>query len=462
MSEIPIIDWHGLYRERWGNLIVTESTSHPAKFSRGMIERLADYGIERGWWNKSSVVGDPFGGIATGGIVFGHRGIQWMGVELEPRFVSFARQNIDKYRWDGPSDVRPVIEQGDSRKFAEIVATFDGIEAVVTSPPFGIDQPCQSQSKSIKDYHKFTRGDGTKLDKQMKADGNIAELKQGSVDAIISSPPYVDRSNEPYKMGVGPPTRSTGLGADRMKGDYHHGDSPGQIARLEAGQVDSIVTSPPYAGSVTGDHAERETAQESHAARSNPGAGGSLGQSQRHGGYGVTTGQIGALVEGKLDAIATSPPFEDCGVNLGGVGATTGMRQQIGNSVPRKESYGGIDGQIGNDAGETYWAAMDAVYRQCMIALKPGGIMCVVLKDYVKNKAIVPLVDDSLRLLEHIGFIPIERIRCWIDETTEHNSLFGAPLVETKSRKSFFRKLAEAKGSPRIDFEEILVLRKPE
>jgi hypothetical protein len=43
---------------------------------------------------------------------------------------------------------------------------------------------------------------------------------------------------------------------------------------------------------------------------------------------------------------------------------------------------------------------------------------------------------------------------------THDNGLFGE-IVEKKERKSFFRRLAESKGSPPIDYETVLCMRKP-
>ncbi len=42
-----------------------------------------------------------------------------------------------------------------------------------------------------------------------------------------------------------------------------------------------------------------------------------------------------------------------------------------------------------------------------------------------------------------------------------HKSLYGGEIVTRTERKSFFRRLAESKGSPRIDYEEVLIVRKP-
>jgi hypothetical protein len=45
-----------------------------------------------------------------------------------------------------------------------------------------------------------------------------------------------------------------------------------------------------------------------------------------------------------------------------------------------------------------------------------------------------------------------------VKETT-HNGLFEQ-ITEKKERKSFFRRLAESKGSPAIDFEMVLCMQK--
>jgi len=48
-----------------------------------------------------------------------------------------------------------------------------------------------------------------------------------------------------------------------------------------------------------------------------------------------------------------------------------------------------------------------------------------------------------------------------VKETT-HETLFGHTEVKRKERKSFFRRLAESKGSPKIDFEVVLCMSRKE
>ena len=73
----------------------------------------------------------------------------------------------------------------------------------------------------------------------------------------------------------------------------------------------------------------------------------------------------------------------------------------------------------------------------------------------------MPLCDDTCRLLESLGFNVFERTRAWLVRETREPDLFGGKdHVQRKERKSFFRRLAEQKGSPRIDWEEVIWCRK--
>ena len=101
---------------------------------------------------------------------------------------------------------------------------------------------------------------------------------------------------------------------------------------------------------------------------------------------------------------------------------------------------------------------MKLVYESCRLAIRPGGMLVVVVKNFVKNGKRVPLCDQTLALLESLGFTLVERIRAWVTKTTVHEGLFG-DVEETKSKKSFFRRLTENKGSPSIDWEEVICVR---
>jgi SAM-dependent methyltransferase len=345
-ANIPTLDFYQCYAERWGGLLCPEAMAHPAKFSPGLITRIYDHGFARGWWRPVDLVADCFGGVGCGGVLAPYKGLRWLGVELEERFVALARRNFELHRrrWEAGGDPVPVIVRGDSRRFAEAVRDAAGL---VTSPPYADIAP---------------RNDAEK----------IAAAKAGGKTAA--------RARWGYNRG--------------SAGQQDYGATPGQIGALAAGDVDAVVTSPPW-----------ENQEPSHA----------QGDPRRFG---------------------------------------------TGGQTYKGAVYGTATGQIGRDVGETYWDAVAQVYAQCLLALKPGGVACIVVKGYVRRGQLVDLPGQTLRLLLSLGFEPVERIRAWLVEERREAGLFGE-VVTTKSRASFFRRLATKRGAPPIDFEEILVVRKP-
>jgi hypothetical protein len=345
-------EWHGCYDDGWKGMIVDEAFAHPAKMAYGLLTRIVRRMVDEGWVEAGQVVGDPFGGIGTGGIVSAYYGLHWVGVELEPRFVELAVKNFDLHRprWANlPGCVEPRIVNGDSRRFAELVGE---AAAVVTSPPY---------AEAIKNEQN---------------DSDVLSAKEASGEIDQSS----FRSPGPYSQC-------------RQKRSY--GTTPGQIGALKEGTLAGVVTSPPW-----------ENQEPSHAQNDTP--------SKRR------------LAEQGIGSIDTA--------------------------------YGESDGQIGNTAGDTYWQAMHAVYGEVHKAMKPGAVMACVVKDYISGGKRVPLCDDTCTLLAHLGFDVFERTRAMLVKRDEHPGLFdeGEAVVKEVSRKSFFRRLAEKKGSPRIDHEEVL------
>lgn len=272
----------------------------------------------------------------------------------------------------------------------------------------------------------------------------FAELVGGSIAGAVTSPPYGDQ------MDAGGPDTPHPDGATRaMHGRKdRYGSTPGQISKLSG-----IVTSPPYSETLS--HGSGPVTE-----RDLQGGKSLIGIKA---GYGSTPGQIG-----KLSVVVTSTPYADRSTEPHELGKGKATRS-TGDAAGRNKGdyfYGEATGQIGylrdsvKSESETYWQAMAQVYASVFAALKPGGVMACVVKDYVKNKARVPLCDTTLELLISTGFEPIERCRAWLTKETREAGLHEE-IVTTKSRKSFFRRLAEKKGSPAIDWEEVLWIRKP-
>ena len=74
------IDWYGLYSDGWGDDIVPDAYSHPAKYARGLIRQIYRYALEQGYLKAGDHVVDPFGGVALGSLDAARYGLNWTGV----------------------------------------------------------------------------------------------------------------------------------------------------------------------------------------------------------------------------------------------------------------------------------------------------------------------------------------------------------------------------------------------
>lgn len=216
-----------------------------------------------------------------------------------------------------------------------------------------------------------------------------------------------------------------------------YGQSSGQMANLPEGDFNAVIGSPPYS--------ETEITTDKNSM--NP------KWKNRDLGYGKSGSQIGNLPEGDFSAVVSSPPYEE-GLGHGGNPTEIDKKKKLHNvgSIQRKEYR--------FESGETYWSACRDIYAACYLLLKPGGFIALVVKDFVRRKQRVPLCDQTWELLQAVGFEPIERNRAWLVEERQAATFFEANYSVKKERKSFFRRLAEKKGSPKIDFEEVLIARK--
>ena len=51
-----ITKWHKCYDDGWKGIIVPEAFSHPAKMSRGLLERILAHAKEQGWLHSGGEV----------------------------------------------------------------------------------------------------------------------------------------------------------------------------------------------------------------------------------------------------------------------------------------------------------------------------------------------------------------------------------------------------------------------
>lgn len=404
-------EWSGCYDDGWGDLIVPDAYAHPAKFSRGLIRRIYEHLLGSGRIHPGATVVDPFGGVALGALDAMMHGLHWVGCELEPKFVDLGQRNIAMWRtrWGHATTGTARLVQGDSRRLAEVLGLAD---AIVSSPPY---------NKPFSQDHNGKRGGG-------RANGTAPSSERG---AFVT-----------------------------------YGQTPGQIEGLPMGDIEAVVSSPPF--SPLGCQPVKRTGS-TQAVRSEYNKIGESPEST----YGDTAGQLGALPTGSVaDAVVSSPPYEHCLDDRGRDPEKTAARKaRFSEAHPEMAAhiqkpvvnYGRADdGNLGNEQGETFWSAARLIVAQSFAILRPGGVAVWVCKDFVRAKKRVPFSADWARLCESVGFVLVEWIKASLVKRVEEPSLFGGVEVKQTERKSFFRRLAEKKNSPRIDEEDVLVLLKPE
>jgi len=106
--------------------------------------------------------------------------------------------------------------------------------------------------------------------------------------------------------------------------------------------------------------------------------------------------------------------------------------------------YSDSEENIGNKKGETYLEAMQKCYWEMWKVLKPQGLCVIVIKAFIRNKAVVDLPFQTWLLLERVGF-KLEKV-------------YKLRLKQ----KSFWRIIYHQKHKhvPQINHEHILVVRK--
>jgi hypothetical protein len=298
---------------------------------------------------------------------------------------------------------------------------------------------------------------------------NLGNLQPGSLDATISSPPYVGGGHHKGQMdsyGGIAGERTTG---DFTKAQHGYGMTPGQLEALPVGEVSLAVSSPPYADGCT--HTGGVDPQPQHV----------QGGAVRHVVYGESEGQL-------ADAVVSSPPWDD------GAPALAPERQRTSSS-PKEHGGPGPQYQAMATLGEpdTFWSAAKQVLEGVFQVLRPGGHAIFVTKRYVRDGAIVEFSQDWARLCQAVGFEWLHHHKALLYEdhgaqenlfsedgpdrrfTAPEGDDFSRPLTTTgrytntqstdthrTKRVSFFRRLHEKKRPDlAIEYEDVLCFRKP-
>ena len=354
--------WQDCYNQRWGDNLVKDAYQHPAKVSFKLAERIYRHTIENGWIGKGGYVLDPFGGICGFGFHAMINDLNWIGVELEEKFVQLGQQNIELWNrqfrnWPNLGTAR--IVQGDSRRLKDVIkeASFH---------PHGYNE-----------------------------EGYGVVIEKADINLVVSSPPFSPLGNQPIKIS----------GASQgIRSEYKFlGEKPEST-------------------------------------------------------YGQSVGQLGAMKEGFFDITIFSPP---CGNSHQACSSDGANQKNVLNNwkTQSKKAYSENDSNLGNSSDDTFWSTSKIIVQNCFDLLKVDSHIVWVCKNYIKAGKIVPFSDRWLALCESIGFKLVCRHQAaLVKDFGVQKDLLGEDKRMTISRKSFFRRLAERKGAPRIDFEDVICM----
>jgi DNA modification methylase len=485
-------------------LFTSESFSHPAK----MDSQLLIWCVER-YSKPGDTILDPMFGSGTTMLAC-PLGRNVVGVELESKFVRMSLNNWGKVQtipqlgltmgnclilWGDSRDIRTAklhpyrelwkrypsldvtsvksVRRKNGLKLENMPNLVQlSVNGIFTSPPYmnrmdGGNPGLYERDNILVPYS----GDPSAWFTQ-RPQNNIGNLRYGQIDGVVTSPPFAgskeiqdpeflkqaaeDQSRDPKGHGYSKEAR------EKMWDKRQSGlnESPDDVGALPYGQVDQVITSTPY-----GDSLSRDRSQDDKFKGDRTHHGGSLPIVK---GYQGTNKNIGRLPYGDADAVFTSPPYMQAqtggGIAQEGYCNKRGIYQEYqsdkiggGNMDPvGKRTY--MPENAGRDSrniqllkytgakSENYLQAMLLVYRQCFMVLKPTGVMVLVTKNFVKEKQVVRLDLDTIKLAETAGFTFLER---------HYRKLPGQSFW----RNNYKKKYPEVDVSS-LDFEDVLVFKK--
>lgn len=323
------------------------ATAHPAKMNTRLLEFLVENFTVQG-----DVLVDPMAGTGSLGVVAAVHGRNAVCVDLEEKFFKWmekARKKVEAQQTLTPKGrIKNIC--GDARQLSKILKKAD---VIVTSPPYSKTIGQQGGGAVFRD--DFQVGVSTKTARKYSDNPfNIGNLSHGNVDVIVTSPPYSESLNESKN------TTSNLSREQRLK-------TAGHLPK-------------DFMGRKLRNCAVEDGARYSH----NP-------------------ENIGNLPHGKVDCVLTSPPYED-GMSGKRHTMNTEKQRKIYKEKNWETRYQGSLNNIGNFAKQTYLEAMFQVYSEMYSVLKPDGKAIIVIKPFIRNKKVVDLPHHTWLLLEKVGF----------------------------------------------------------
>ncbi len=89
------LDWYGCYDKdaKYNKFITPESFAHPAKMSWGLLERIFKHLQEMRLVQPETTIVDFMCGTSRTGTIAALEGYNFIGIELEQRFIDMSENN---------------------------------------------------------------------------------------------------------------------------------------------------------------------------------------------------------------------------------------------------------------------------------------------------------------------------------------------------------------------------------
>jgi DNA modification methylase len=212
------------------------------------------------------------------------------------------------------------------------------IDAVITSPPYVETITQGGTTKCYKEKYGYQQEENKGYSESKE---NIGNLPLGEISTIITSPPY---ANQEVGKGIRPNRWEKIKDKEGFKGrkewktgtPSHYSDNKENIGNLPLGNVDSVITSPPYKTEMRGSGLNKDDK--------------GLELGCKWNGYSTNPDNIDNLPLGNIDTVITSPPYENAVHCRGHSELQERLTQEKSLFM---DEYGGSKGNIGNLKTET-------------------------------------------------------------------------------------------------------------
>lgn len=204
----------------WEHFFTEDAVTHPAKMNLNLLRWILSTYTE-----PNNVVLDPMAGTGSTTILAAAMGRHSIAVEYEPKFCKMIEENIWRTQNQGGLAPRGKMAyiNGDARELSKHLIESD---VIISSPPYG-----------------------NRLSDVAIQDGDRARMGyRQTVDVVLTSPPYGEAQSgggiatKGYQGTKHSPTDLVG-NRSYVPDKFENEDN---ISCLSYGDIDSIITSPPY------------------------------------------------------------------------------------------------------------------------------------------------------------------------------------------------------------------------